>query len=82
MTLDDLVNQLREVFASDPGADLQKNLRAVLEAGLARMDLVTRQEFELQRALLEALREQVDALTRQVAELERARALGQGTTKP
>jgi ubiquinone biosynthesis accessory factor UbiK len=69
MTIDDLVNQLRDAVASQSGAgaDLQKNLRATLSAGLAKLDVVTRQEFEIQREMLDALRKQVDELTEQVS---------------
>jgi ubiquinone biosynthesis accessory factor UbiK len=69
MTIDDLVNQLRDAVASQSGAgaDLQKNLRATLSAGLAKLDVVTRQEFEIQREMLDALRKQVDELTAQVS---------------
>ncbi len=70
MTLDQLVAQLREIAASSPGEELQKNLRATLSAGLARMDVVTRQDFDIQRAMLDTLREQVDELSRQVEALE------------
>ncbi|MFN3628486.1 MAG: accessory factor UbiK family protein [Casimicrobiaceae bacterium] len=73
MTLDELVAQLREIAASSPGDELQKNFRATLAAGLARMDVVTRQEFDIQRALLDALRERVDVLTRQIEALEAER---------
>jgi len=76
MTLDDLVAQLREIAASNPGDDLQKNLRSTLSAGLARLDVVTRQDFEIQRAMLDALREQVEVLRQQVEALEASRGGG------
>ena len=50
--------------------DLQNNIRAALEAGLAHLDLVTRDEFELQSAVLARTREKLEQLERQVAELE------------
>lgn len=73
MNLDDLTAQLKAVLAANPGEDLQKNLRATLSAGLAKLDVVTKQEFELQRDLLKTLREQVDTLTAQVEALEQSR---------
>lgn len=51
--------------------DLQKNLRSALEAGLSHLDLVTRDEFEIQRAVLLRTREKLEALEQQVAELEK-----------
>jgi ubiquinone biosynthesis accessory factor UbiK len=72
MTLDELVIQLREAMSANgnAGADLQKNLRATLSAGLSKLDVVTRQEFEIQREMLDALRAQVETLSAQVAAYE------------
>lgn len=52
--------------------DLQKNLRSALEAGLGHLDLVTREEFEIQRAVLLRTREKLEALEQQIATLEAA----------
>jgi ubiquinone biosynthesis accessory factor UbiK len=74
MTIDELVNQLKSAFttasATNAGEDLQKNLRATLSAGLSKLDIVTRQEFDIQREMLDALRKQIDELTAQVDALE------------
>jgi BMFP domain-containing protein YqiC len=51
--------------------DLKKNLRANLEAGLARLDLVTREEFDVQTAVLARTREKLAVLERQLRELEK-----------
>lgn len=50
--------------------DVDKNLQATLKAGLAKLDLVTREEFEVQRAVLLRTREKLEALEARVAELE------------
>lgn len=71
MTLDELTAQIKALLASNPGEDLQKNLRATLTAGLARMDVVTKQEFDIQREMLNVLRAQIDELTAKVDALER-----------
>lgn len=60
-------------------ADIGKNLRASLEAGLARLDLVTREEFDVQAAVLARTREKLAVLEARVAELERP-ARGSGST--
>lgn len=52
-------------------ADIQRNLRAGMEAGLARLDLVTREEFDVQTAVLARTRAKLEALEARVAELER-----------
>lgn len=61
--------------AAPPGigalrADLEKNFRALLEAGLTRVNLVTRAEFDAQCAVLERTRAQLAALEAQLAALE------------
>lgn len=53
--------------------DFERNLRAALEAALRRMNLVSRDEFEIQQAVLLRTREKLEALERRVAELERKR---------
>ena len=54
----------------DAGDELQANIKATLQAGLAKLDLVTREEFEVQRAVLLRTREKLDALERTISELE------------
>ncbi len=50
--------------------EMQENFKAVLQSGLAKLDLVTREEFDVQRAVLLRTREKLEALERAVAELE------------
>lgn len=52
--------------------DLEKHLRAGLQAGLARLDLVTREEFDVQAAVLRRSREKLAALEARIAALEAA----------
>ena len=74
MNLDELAAQLKTLLAGNPGEDLQKNLRVTLAAGLARMDVVSKQEFEIQREMLNALRAQIEQLSAKVDALERDKA--------
>jgi len=72
-SIDDLARRLNELVP--PGlegarADLEKNFRATLQAGLAKLDLVTRDEFEVQRQVLLRTREKLEALERAVAAME------------
>jgi len=76
-TLDDLARRLAE--ALPPGLtalrdDLQDNFRAVLQAGLARLELVTRQEFDVQTGVLQRTRERLEQLDRRLKELEQGAA--------
>ena len=52
-------------------ADVEKNLHSLVQAALSRMNLVTREEFDVQAAVLRRTREKLDRLERQLAELER-----------
>jgi BMFP domain-containing protein YqiC len=51
-------------------ADAVKNMRATLESGLAKLDLVTREEFEVQTAVLARTREKLERLEAQIKVLE------------
>lgn len=71
--LDDLARRLSSLVP--PGLresreEMQQNFKAVLQTGLARLDLVTREEFEVQRAVLLRTRDKLEQLQRQVADLE------------
>jgi len=61
--------------------DIQRNLRAALEGGLSRLDLVTREEFDVQAAVLLRTREKLERLEAQVAELERQADVGAAAKK-
>jgi hypothetical protein len=72
-TLDDLAGRLANSLPAGLQLlqdDLKKNLRANLEAALARLDLVTREEFDVQAAVLARTREKLTSLEARVKELE------------
>ena len=72
-SIDELARRVSELIppgARAAGDELQANVKATLQAGLAKLDLVTREEFEVQRAVLLRTREKIDALERALAELE------------
>lgn len=54
--------------------DMEKNLRGVMEGGLQKMNLVTREEFDIQSAVLLRTREKLEALEKRLAELEAKQA--------
>jgi ubiquinone biosynthesis accessory factor UbiK len=71
--IDDLARRL--AAAVPPGLtalrrDLEDNFKAVLQSGLARLDLVSRQEFDVQAAVLRRTREKLEALEARLATLE------------
>ena len=63
--------RMAELLAASPARDLEKNLRALVSGALGRLDLVSREEFDVQAKLLARAREQLAALEARVAELER-----------
>lgn len=75
LNIDELARRLADAL---PGglktlrADAEQNFRAVLQAGLSRLDLVTREEFDVQAAVLKRTREKVEALSARLAALENA----------
>ena len=68
--LSDLSARLAELAASNPAKDLERNFRALLASAFARMDLVTREEYDAQAQVLARAREKLAALEARVAELE------------
>ncbi|HUD26609.1 MAG TPA: accessory factor UbiK family protein [Burkholderiaceae bacterium] len=68
--LEDLQQRIASLFSSSPAADLQKNLKALLMQQFARLELVTQEEFELQRQVLARTRDKLEALEARVAQLE------------
>ena len=71
--IDDLARRLSNLVP--PGmtqarADLEQNIKATLQMSLSKLDLVTREEFDVQRAVLLRTREKMDALERTIEQLE------------
>lgn len=73
-TLNDLARRLAGAVPGDLHllkADMEKTFQAILQASFSRMNLVSREEFDVQRSVLARTREQLDALEARIAELER-----------
>ena len=71
--IDDLATQMAKLMPPQlaaAGEDLRQNLRAVAQGWFDRLDLVTREEFEVQKAVLERTREKLEVLEEQVARME------------
>ncbi|MBA3033224.1 MAG: accessory factor UbiK family protein [Gammaproteobacteria bacterium] len=62
--------QISGALAATPAADIEKNLRAMLTAAFARLDLVTREDFEVQKELLARARARLATLESRLADLE------------
>jgi hypothetical protein len=68
--IEEVSAKFSEFFASGPARDVEKNFRALMGAALARLDLVTREEFDVQAKVLARTREKLAALEARIAELE------------
>ena len=68
---EEIDRRMRDVLARSPAADLEKNLRALLASAFARLDLVTREEFDAQREVLARTRAKLQELEAKLAELEK-----------
>jgi BMFP domain-containing protein YqiC len=74
-SLDELARQLA---ASVPqnlkvlGQDLERNFKTLLQSGIERMELVSREEFDVQRAVLERTRAKLESMEARLADLEKA----------
>ncbi len=72
-SIDELARRLGELVPpglTEAREDLEKNFRAALQSGLGKLDLVTREEFDVQRAVLLRTREKLDLLERMLVEME------------
>ncbi|HCI54147.1 MAG TPA: phosphoheptose isomerase [Gallionella sp.] len=67
---DDISAKLTQAAESGPAKDIEKNVRALLTQGFNKLDLVTREEFDIQSQVLLRTREQLSALEARVAALE------------
>ena len=68
--LDEISAKLSEAVAKSPAKDIEKNARALLAQGFAKLDLVTREEFDVQTQLLSRTAQRLAELEAKVAALE------------
>jgi BMFP domain-containing protein YqiC len=69
--LDDLNRKVKELVEASPAKDLEKNVRALMSGAFSRLDLVTREEFDVQQEVLRRTREKLDQMEAKVAGFEK-----------
>ncbi|HET6492297.1 MAG TPA: accessory factor UbiK family protein [Burkholderiales bacterium] len=74
---EEINEKVRAILAQSPAADIEKNMRAMLAGLFSRLDLVTREEFDVQQQVLARTREKLSQLEAKVAELENRTKSGQ-----
>ena len=67
----DMQNKIGEAIRNSPTKDIEKNVRAMMNQGFQKMDLVTREEFDLQSRVLAKTREKLEVLEAKVTALEK-----------
>ena len=67
--INEISNKIKEVVQDSPLGDAEKNLHALLKSVFTKMELVSREEFDVQAAVLRSTRDKLDALEKQLAEL-------------
>ncbi|HIE75875.1 MAG TPA: accessory factor UbiK family protein [Gammaproteobacteria bacterium] len=72
MSLKKIAESLGEVLPGELLQDVKKNVRGVVQGSLGKMDLVTREELNVQQKVLARTREQLEVLQQRVSELEKA----------
>ena len=68
--LNDISDKVNALIANSPLQDVEKNVKAALGTAFTKLDLVTREEFDVQREVLARTRAKLEALEARIAELE------------
>jgi BMFP domain-containing protein YqiC len=68
---DDLAARIGEALRNSPAGDIEKNVKALLASGFERLDLVSREDFEVQKKLLERAQAKLAELEARLAEIEK-----------
>ncbi|VVE60501.1 phosphoheptose isomerase [Pandoraea anapnoica] len=75
--LQDMQAKVSEMLKQSPAKDIERNVKSLLGQGFTKLDLVTREEFDVQAQVLARTREKLEALEKRVAELESQRSEAQ-----
>ncbi len=71
---DEIANKISDAIAASPAKDVEKNVRAMMASAFTKLDLVTREEFEIQQEVLVKTREKLAELENRIALLEKTTA--------
>ncbi len=66
----DLQSKINQAIDSSPAKDIEKNVKSMMSQGFSKLDLVTREEFDIQTQVLAKTRAKLETLEAKVAELE------------
>ncbi len=74
----DIQGKINQALESSPAKDIERNVKSMMTQGFSKLDLVTREEFDIQAQVLAKTRAKLEALELRVAELEARLASGAG----
>jgi len=66
----DLQSKINQAIENSPAKDIEKNVKSMMTQGFSKLDLVTREEFDIQAQVLAKTRSKLEALEQRLAELE------------
>jgi BMFP domain-containing protein YqiC len=68
--LNEISNKIREIVKDSPLPDIEKNIDALLKSMFTKMELVTREEFDVQTEVLKRARQKLEELEKKLSEIE------------
>ncbi|MSQ80334.1 MAG: accessory factor UbiK family protein [Candidatus Methylopumilus sp.] len=68
--LSEISNKIREIVKDSPIKDVEKNIDALLKSMFTKMELVTREEFDVQTEVLKRTRQKLEELEKKLVEIE------------
>ncbi|MBX9869211.1 MAG: accessory factor UbiK family protein [Burkholderiaceae bacterium] len=71
---DEFQTKIHQILENSPAKDIEKNVKAMMSQGFAKLDLVTREEFDIQAQVLAKTRAKLEALEQRLAALETPKA--------
>ncbi|HSH53600.1 MAG TPA: accessory factor UbiK family protein [Methylotenera sp.] len=81
-TIGEISNKIKELINNSPVADLEKNVNALLKGAFTKMELVSREEFDIQAEVLRNTRQKLEELEAKLASLEAQMASEKESNKP
>jgi BMFP domain-containing protein YqiC len=72
--LKDAQSKIGELLRQSPAKDIERNVKAVLAQGFSKLDIVSREDFDVQSQVLARTRQRLEELERRIARLEQAQS--------
>jgi len=70
--INEISNKIKEIVESSPASDLNKNIHALIQGAFTKMELVSREEYDVQTEVLRQTREKLDTLEKKLSLLEQS----------